>query len=306
MSPSPRPSLVQNSEDMELNINQYHSIKDCLGSAYSAIKNNVKTIMRKTWWVVLIEALVMAVVCYFFLPNKPLHDWGEENEVASFVIQTIVYLAGIVMNIIMLASFWRLINEKKFTTNLCRTLVVTLSYIIIGILAFVVFKLLANWMTPTPTMAEEVPSPESIMTKLIFLTIGILMVFIIVVTPLTYSFARYMMEDRRLPWGKYGTGFKYWGTLFVTQMLVSIITSIILVLIALPLDILVGAQFLSQLGGLDGDPIDVPSYFTPLLLATLTIFFFVAAYFILWIHIVFAYQYGSIETQQREKKLPKA
>lgn len=291
---------------MELDINQYHSVKDCLRNAYSTVRQNVKPILRKTWWVVLIEALAMAFVCYFFLPNKPLHDWGESNPISSFTIQTIVYLAGIFMNVFMLAVFWSLINKKKWTTNLCRTLFVTILLIITGIVAYVLFKLLTDWLTPVPSAPEEMPSPESVMTTWIFIALSIVTLLIIVMTPLAYSLTRFMMEDRRLPWGKYGRGFKYWGTLFVTLLLVTIITGIVLLLIALPLDILVSAQFLSQLGALDGDPLDIPSYFTPLLLAALTLFFYVAAFFTLWAQIVLAYQYGSIETQQREKKLQKA
>lgn len=291
---------------MELDINQYHSVKDCLRNAYTAMRHNMKPILRQTWWLVLIEAVAMAVACYFFLPNKALHDWGVSNPYSSFAMQSVVYLVAIAANVAMTAAFWRLINGRKWGTNLLRTFVVAILSLAIGIAAWAAFQSLGNWLAPATTLSEEMPSRESVMTTWIFLSIGTTMALAIILTPLTYSFTRYMMGDKRMPWGGYVRGLKHWGTLFLVQLLAAIIMGVILAVISLPLDVLITAQLFSQLGALEGDPLDIPAYFTPLLLATLAIFFYVAAYAALWAQIVFAYQYGSIETQQREKKLQKA
>ncbi len=266
----------------------------------------MQPILRQTWWIVLIQALVMAATCYFCLPNKALHDWGVNNPYASFVIQSFVYLAGLVMSIVVTACFWKVINGKKWKTNLLRTLVVALISFAIGAVAGTVFQLVGNWLTTTPALSDEMPSTESMMTTWVFVSIAIMLVLVVVLTPFSYAFTRYMIAGKRLPWKGYGVGFKYWGTLFLTQLLAGIIVGVILAAISLPLDILIASQLLSQLGALDGDSLGIPSYFTPLLLIALAVFWYVATYAVLWVEVVFTYQYGSIETQQREKKLQKA
>ncbi len=45
----------------------------------------------------------------FLLPNKSLHDWGEVNPMASFILQTIIYGATLVMAVV---SFWHLLPQK--------------------------------------------------------------------------------------------------------------------------------------------------------------------------------------------------
>jgi hypothetical protein len=57
-----------------------------------------------------------------------------------------------------------------------------------------------------------------------------------------------------------------------------IIVGIATFIAALPSIILIIAQFYSQLGALDGDPLGVPGYFTPLLFLVFTITFLLIIY----------------------------
>ena len=69
-----------------------------------------------------------------------------------------------------------------------------------------------------------------------------------------------------------------------------------------PSIILIIAQFYSQLGALDGDPLGVPGYFTPLLFLVFTITFQLIIYALSWLGISLAYQFGSYKVQDEEKQ----
>jgi hypothetical protein len=56
---------------------------------------------------------------------------------------------------------------------------------------------------------------------------------------------------------------------------------------------------------LDGDPLGVPEYFTPLLFITLTAIIFIYCYFQFWLITALYCTYGSIETQEKEKSTHK-
>ena len=95
---------------------------------------------------------------------------------------------------------------------------------------------------------------------------------------------------------------RHFGGFFLTSFLGMIIVGIATFIAALPSIILIIAQFYSQLGALDGDPLGVPGYFTPLLFLVFTITFLLIIYALSWLGISLAYQFGSYKVQDEEKK----
>ncbi|RHC78357.1 hypothetical protein DW830_03710 [Prevotella sp. AM34-19LB] len=70
----------------------------------------------------------------------------------------------------------------------------------------------------------------------------------------------------------------------------------------MPTIILIIAQLYSQLGALQGDPLGVPGYFTPLLFLVFTLTSLLIIYALTWLGIALAYQYASYKVQDEEKK----
>ena len=164
---------------MEVNeLFKHRSITSCMRASYDTITSDFRSFVKQTWTTHVPFAVLLAIVLYFLLPNKPLHDWGAVNPMASFILQTIIYGATIVMAIVGIATF----------------------------------------------------------------------------------------------------------------------------IAALPSIILIIAQFYSQLGALDGDPLGVPDYFTPLLFLVFTITFLLIIYALSWLGISLAYQFGSYKVQDEAKK----
>lgn len=88
----------------------------------------------------------------------------------------------------------------------------------------------------------------------------------------------------------------------MTCFLGGLICGVLACLAFLPAGIIGTAQTFSQLGALDGDPLGVPAYFTPLLLLVLVASSFIFVYLMYWLCISLAYQYGSYKTIDKEKK----
>ena len=96
---------------MEVNeLFKHRSITSCMRASYDTITSDFRSLVKQTWTTHVPFAVLLAIVLYFLLPNKPLHDWGAVNPMASFILQTIIYGATIVMAIV---SFWHLLPRKQ-------------------------------------------------------------------------------------------------------------------------------------------------------------------------------------------------
>ena len=96
---------------MEVNeLFKQRSITACMKASYNTVTSDIKSFVKQTWTTHVPFAVLLAIVLYFLLPNKSLHDWGVVNPMASFILQTIIYLATIVMAVI---SFWHLMPRKQ-------------------------------------------------------------------------------------------------------------------------------------------------------------------------------------------------
>ena len=209
---------------MEVNeLFKQRSITACMKASYNTVTSDIRSLVKQTWVTHVPFAVLLAIILYFLLPNKSLHDWGEANPMASFILQTIIYAATLVMAAV---SFWHLLPHKQ----LC---------------------------------------PQGEKRKLGRSLVRILR-----------HFGGFLM------------------TCFLGMMIVGIVTFIA----AVPTIILIIAQLYSQLGALQGDPLGVPGYFTPLLFLVFTLTSLLIIYALTWLGIALAYQYASYKVQDEEKK----
>ncbi len=270
---------------------KYRSITSCMKASYNELTSHSASLLRKTWWAVLAYAVVMATCIYFRFPNKALHDWGEGSPMTSFVLQSIVYALTTVTSILTGATFWSWVNKRRLWWNLKH-------YFIISLVADAVVGGVAvgtSWagMTLGGT-AFKVP-------VVIFSAVATIAVLV----PFGYLQPRVMLlgaGEKLRPWHSYLTGFRYGGGIFMLGFLGALITGIVACILFLPGVILFGAQTISQLGALDGDPLGTPSYFTPLLLVVTSALLFVFQYVGFWLSLAFAHLYGAYSTQEAAKE----
>ena len=96
---------------MEVNeLFKQRSITACMKASYNTVTSDIHSLVKQTWVTHVPFAVLLAIVLYFLLPNKSLHDWGEANPMASFILQTIIYAATLVMAAV---SFWHLLPHKQ-------------------------------------------------------------------------------------------------------------------------------------------------------------------------------------------------
>ena len=97
---------------MEVNVLfKQRSITSCMKASYDLLTSHPNAFIKQSWTTQVPLAILLAVVLYFLLPNKSLHDWGVYNPWASFIVQTIIYAATIVMAIV---AFWHLLPRQQF------------------------------------------------------------------------------------------------------------------------------------------------------------------------------------------------
>lgn len=85
---------------------KYRSVTACMKASYDLMNHHLTSLLKKTWWAILIYAIFVALTLYFRLPNKALHDWGEASPWSSYIIQTFIYLGVWVTGIVSCAAIW--------------------------------------------------------------------------------------------------------------------------------------------------------------------------------------------------------
>lgn len=306
---------------------KHRSVTACMKEAYSLMTGNVKNLLKSTWWAFMIYAFMVAFMVYLRTPNKMLHDWGEENMMLSFCLQTVVYLGVIVAAFLMGAAAWRWLTDKPFGRMMKRF---TAVYLASAVVSFVVsfaatFGLTCFYLTAFITAPESAAtagsaaatgsaamaetaaagSPSLLIIVLFALAIVVAIVLCMAVSlPFAYLTPKYMLQEkgeRLRPWKSFKCGFRHMGSIFKMGFLGSLVILVAGILIYIPLAILIGAQVSAQMGTLEGDPVGTPSYFTFLFIVVTALLLFIFAYILHWLFISYIYLYGSIENDEMKK-----
>lgn len=306
---------------------KHRSVTACMKEAYSLMTDNVKNLLKSTWWAFIIYAFMVAFMVFLRTPNKMLHDWGEENMMLSFCLQTVVYIGVVVAAFLMGAAVWRWLTDKPFGRMMKRF---TAVYLASAVVSFVVsfaatFGLTCFYLTAFITAPESAAtagsaaatgsaamaetaaagSPSLLIIVLFALAIVVAIVLCMAVSlPFAYLTPKYMLQEkgeRLRPWKSFKCGFRHMGSIFKMGFLGCLVILVAGILIYIPLAILIGAQVSAQMGTLEGDPVGTPSYFTFLFIVVTALLLFVFAYILHWLFISYIYLYGSIENDEMKK-----
>lgn len=306
---------------------KHRSVTACMKEAYNLMTDNVKNLLKSTWWAFMIYAFMVAFMVFLRTPNKMLHDWGEENMMLSFCLQTVVYIGVVVAAFLMGAAVWRWLTDKPFGRMMKRF---TAVYLASAVVSFVVsfaatFGLTCFYLTAFITAPESAAtagsaaatgsaamaetaaagSPSLLIIVLFALAIVVAIVLCMAVSlPFAYLTPKYMLQEKGeklRPWKSFKCGFRHMGSIFKMGFLGCLVILVAGILIYIPLAILIGAQVSAQMGTLEGDPVGTPSYFTFLFIVVTALLLFVFAYILHWLFISYIYLYGSIENDEMKK-----
>lgn len=306
---------------------KHRSVTACMKEAYSLMTDNVKNLLKSTWWAFMIYAFMVAFMVFLRTPNKMLHDWGEENMMLSFCLQTVVYIGVVVAAFLMGAAVWRWLTDKPFGRMMKRF---TAVYLASAVVSFVVsfaatFGLTCFYLTAFITAPESAATAGSaaatgsaamaetaaagspsllIIVLFVFAIVAAIVLCMAVSLPFAYLTPKYMLQEkgeRLRPWKSFKCGFRHMGSIFKMGFLGCLVILVAGILIYIPLAILIGAQVSAQMGTLEGDPVGTPSYFTFLFIVVTALLLFVFAYILHWQFISYIYLYGSIENDEMKK-----
>ncbi len=108
------------------------SITSCMKAAYDYTGSHFTSLIKKTWWATLIYAILMAITVYFRMPNKGLHDWGVENPITSYLLQTIIYAMTWFSFCLSSAAILDMVCQDIIRKNLLKFTIVYIIFEIIG------------------------------------------------------------------------------------------------------------------------------------------------------------------------------
>jgi len=138
-------------------------------------------------------------------------------------------------------------------------------------------------------------------TALLFVCIAI-----IVLLPLNIVLVKYVLTGKQhfveVTRQVYPLGIRHWGLVFIVAFVVLIATTLLMLVVQLPANILCLANLQSQMGALMEDPLGMPEYIGRLNFAVFALMGFLQAYIHLSTLFPFYYLYGSIEQQEKERK----
>lgn len=259
--------------------------------AYDLVGNNIKSLVKATWWAFAIYAILMAITLYFQLPDKQLHDWGLAHPWSSYILQTLIYLGTWIASFLAGASLWKWVNHQPLLRNLWRVALLTiLSDVIMGVI-----------MAIYPVATASLSLVWSIVIGCVSTIVAL-----IIYLPFAHVMPAWLLcasGNKFHPWLSYKQGFRHLGSISLLGFLSLLIIGILSALILLPAIVLIWAQLSSQLGALNGDPLGVPFYFTPLLLLVLVASMFILFYVASWMLLALVYLYGSnVEKDKKGKE----
>lgn len=198
---------------------KHRSVTACMKEAYSLMTDNIKNLLKSTWWAFMIYAFMVAFMVFLRTPNKMLHDWGEENMMLSFCLQTVVYLGVIVAAFLMGAAVWRWLTDKPFGRMMKRF---TAVYLASAVVSFVVsfaatFGLTCFYLTAFITAPESAATAGSaaatgsaamaetaaagspsllIIVLFVFAIVAAIVLCMAVSLPFAYLTPKYMLQEK--------------------------------------------------------------------------------------------------------------
>ena len=281
-------------------------VKYALTQMLKAKKKEVKAVAP---WIVITSFIFSILITYApFITIETLISLKDVTQNAIllsamtllFVLSFSAFVAQVVSNI----------NKRKWFFNLKRVLKFSAFYCILSILygclgAFLYFRYTLNTIQlPVDKMQETSP----LWYIVSYIAIGLVIIFFIIL-PSIYLFANHMFNPsdkltRKLGI-KYLIGMRNIGLLITVSFAILLVRICFGGLIMLPVIVITFAKLFSLDGVLGGDPANLPSYFTVLMIISGTLCTALLCGIDIWTLIVLKHVHVRIHSKEQEKILVK-
>ena len=290
---------------MKSDLYKSRSISSCLKKAMIMMLDNLSEIFRITWIPLLLLSIFFTGVLCSFTPNKQLLDWSNNHLALSFLLLIANYIAFSFCILWSFAKSYSFVNGLYLKDNLKRCFIpflfsLAFGYLIISCFAGNIHK----WIIIGITVIHFSSKSTNI---LIWLSSCFATIIICgAILPLQYAFTRYIIDSKMKLSNifkiEYKIGLHYWGYLFVSTLITTLIMALITIVIATPLAIIFFANICNSYGIITGDSDGTPSYFNILLFITSIACSFIILFISLWQLYTNCYICGSIKTRYTKKQ----
>lgn len=288
-----------------MNLYSNRSVSGSIKAAYNLYSGNLKKVLRLTWLPALVFAVLQTALLMFVLPDKRVYEIGMSNIFVSLAVAIVLTIAGFVAASWLLAKTVAMLNANTAASYFRRAMVSNaIPYIYIILLSLIVVELLPLLSTKLQTAFQL--GPETLAFVNVVTAIAVTLLATAAVIPFIYSSFKYIINPDtpllHLFSKDYAVGFRHWGHLFLMGLIVSLIMMVIALIVTLPFCIILVAHIENQTGMLLGDADGTPGYFTPMFVVVTILTLFVVTYEIIWAIVVQYFVYGTITTQETERK----
>lgn len=289
---------------MENNLFKSRSIYGCVKAAFNLMNLNILKIVKKTWMPAIALAIIFTLYILSFKNVMFANLSGQKLSYWILLAFLILLICETLASSWLMSGTFTLLNANSFKNNLKRTLAVTVTTLIIGLVIFTISFLIGGTAIAI-FVSKHILSPEKAIITSLIIEFVVFILGCIVTLPFVYSTTKYIMEkDAKFIniFGKdYYTGIKHLGYILVGQIITVLFYILIMLVVSLPLIIIFQSYLANQIGITNGDPDGVPSYFTVLLTAVSLLTTFLYTYIFVYFYIFSYYIYGAITQQEKEK-----
>ena len=277
------------------------SFSSCFLAAYKLLRENAKGIFRCTWLPMLLFGVSSGLFMTLNLRNSDISTMAMEHGYLYLALWGLSFIGIVVGAVWAMARLLSMLNGEKRRWNAIRLILVSIfNFIIVGILSAIVAGAFYLWMRHSGGTLQETLQDN----WLVILAVSL--AFILMLLPFYYITIRYLFdrETRFVPAlpKNYMTGLRHFGFIFITFLLLCLITGVIFLFVSLPFLVLVLAHTASTLGVLMGDPSGMPSSFIWLHGGTYALTTILMGYVSMFSLLVWLFVYGSIQKQREERK----
>lgn len=271
-------------------------------AALRMLGGNLRAVIRHQWAFSLAYSAVTAYIVINAIHSLRADvaqfgaSWAELCVMAVLLLATGVAFYG---------RAAMLIDGQPLKYNVVRTVKLyvvglVLCIIVYAVVVGVTLLMFRAWGSPSDI--EEAQRRETIY-------IGVLLLMAIVAAlsllPFIFVAAKYYMEPsarlRKVVTSGYRRGARHFGCIFITWLLVGIVSGVVFFVVSLPMLVLILALGMSVGGALMGDEPGLPGYFYPMMYAVCTLTCFIVSAILLYQMFVAYYMYGTIETRTEER-----
>lgn len=301
------------------------SYNSSLTAGYKLYTDNFKKILKASWlWAVLYAAAcsILGTLSSIELPRFVLMTMASTSsemplyENPEYITICLSFLAVIIIGGIIEITFYSsgvsLLRQHQENASIpvpntwfyfdkssvWRTIKAAFFYFIIALIISIPFGLIFVFF-----LKDMLADPSNYILSLCITGLAILLIVCLAI-PLTFSCTKYLLSHKGNFWKilvqAYPTGFRHYGYIFVVSIVCMFIVFIVSFITSLPAYILSEANYIANIGLLQGDPLGMPDYITTLTIITFFVCGFIQAYIRMTMLFPTYYMYGAIETQEKE------